>query len=122
MSRDTTMLAIPTSDAVTVLGDTSEAHGFRTSCLGRDGKSVNLGPVPVREGAPRPPSSNRRMGTMAEIVLFHSALGVRPGVTAAADRLRAAGHAFRSGRPDPHLGVRHRSPVWRDPSSQATVQ
>ena len=29
---------------------------------------------------------------MAEIVLFHSALGVRPGVTAAADRLRAAGH------------------------------
>jgi dienelactone hydrolase len=29
---------------------------------------------------------------MAEIVLFHSALGLRPGVTAAADRLRAAGH------------------------------
>jgi dienelactone hydrolase len=29
---------------------------------------------------------------MAEIVLFHSALGMRPGVVAAADRLRAAGH------------------------------
>ncbi len=29
---------------------------------------------------------------MAEMVLFHSALGLRPGVTAAADRLRAAGH------------------------------
>jgi len=29
---------------------------------------------------------------MAEIVLFHSALGLRPGVTAAAYRLRAAGH------------------------------
>jgi dienelactone hydrolase len=30
--------------------------------------------------------------SMAEIVLFHSALGLRPGVRAAADRLRAAGH------------------------------
>lgn len=30
---------------------------------------------------------------MAEIVLFHSALGLRPGLLAAADRLRAAGHA-----------------------------
>ena len=29
---------------------------------------------------------------MAEVVLFHSVLGLRPGVTAAADRLRAAGH------------------------------
>jgi dienelactone hydrolase len=29
---------------------------------------------------------------MAEVVLFHSALGLRPGVIAAADRLRAAGH------------------------------
>lgn len=29
---------------------------------------------------------------MAEIVLFHSALGLRPGVTAAADRLREVGH------------------------------
>ena len=29
---------------------------------------------------------------MAEVVLFHSALGLRPGVTAAAERLRAAGH------------------------------
>ena len=29
---------------------------------------------------------------MAEVVLFHSALGLRPGVTTAADRLRAAGH------------------------------
>ena len=30
---------------------------------------------------------------MAEVVLFHSVLGLRPGVIAAADRLRAAGHA-----------------------------
>jgi len=30
---------------------------------------------------------------MAEVVLFHSALGLRPGVTSAADMLRAAGHA-----------------------------
>jgi dienelactone hydrolase len=29
---------------------------------------------------------------MAEVVLFHSVLGVRPGLVAAADRLRAAGH------------------------------
>lgn len=29
---------------------------------------------------------------MAELVLFHSALGLRPGVIAAADQLRAAGH------------------------------
>ncbi|MBB3084864.1 dienelactone hydrolase family protein [Geodermatophilus sabuli] len=29
---------------------------------------------------------------MATIALFHSALGVRPGITDAADRLRAAGH------------------------------
>lgn len=29
---------------------------------------------------------------MAEIVLFHSALGLRPGVIETADRLRAAGH------------------------------
>jgi dienelactone hydrolase len=29
---------------------------------------------------------------MAEVVLFHSVLGIRPGVIAAADRLRAAGH------------------------------
>jgi len=29
---------------------------------------------------------------MAEVVLFHSVLGLRPGVVAAADRLRAAGH------------------------------
>jgi dienelactone hydrolase len=29
---------------------------------------------------------------MARIALFHSVLGVRPGVTAAADRLTAAGH------------------------------
>lgn len=30
---------------------------------------------------------------MADIVLFHSALGLRPGLLAAADRMRAAGHA-----------------------------
>jgi dienelactone hydrolase len=29
---------------------------------------------------------------MAEIALFHSALGVRPGITDAAERLRADGH------------------------------
>lgn len=29
---------------------------------------------------------------MAEVVMFHSVLGLRPGVIAAADRLRAAGH------------------------------
>ncbi len=29
---------------------------------------------------------------MAEVVLFHSVLGLRPGVIAAAERLRAAGH------------------------------
>lgn len=36
----------------------------------------------------------RRTGRsqMAEIVLFHSALGLRPGVRAASDRLRSAGH------------------------------
>ncbi|MGY1744598.1 dienelactone hydrolase family protein [Blastococcus sp. SYSU D00695] len=32
------------------------------------------------------------MGRMTTIALFHSVLGVRPGVTDAADRLRAAGH------------------------------
>ena len=31
---------------------------------------------------------------MAEVVLFHSVLGRRPGVIAAADRLRAAGHTL----------------------------
>jgi dienelactone hydrolase len=31
-------------------------------------------------------------GAVAEIVLFHSILGLRPGVMEAADRLRAAGH------------------------------
>ena len=30
--------------------------------------------------------------SMAEVVLFHSVLGLRPGVIAAAERLRAAGH------------------------------
>jgi hypothetical protein len=29
---------------------------------------------------------------MAEVVLFHSVLGLRPGVIAAADRLRTGGH------------------------------
>jgi dienelactone hydrolase len=33
------------------------------------------------------------MEFMADIVLFHSALGLRPGVTSAADRLRKAGHS-----------------------------
>ena len=33
-----------------------------------------------------------RLRCMADIALFHSVLGVRPGVAVAADRLRAAGH------------------------------
>ena len=37
---------------------------------------------------------------MAEVVLFHSALGLRPGVMAAADRLRAVGHTVHT--PDYH--------------------
>src|SRR5215207_6915507 len=32
--------------------------------------------------------------SMAEVVLFHSVLGLRPGVLAAADRLRAARHTL----------------------------
>src|SRR3712207_6052470 len=39
---------------------------------------------------------------MAEVVLFHSVLGLRPGVTAAADRLRAAGHTVHT--PDLYEG------------------
>jgi dienelactone hydrolase len=34
----------------------------------------------------------RHGARMTSIALFHSVLGVRPGITAAADRLRAAGH------------------------------
>ena len=37
---------------------------------------------------------------MAEVVLFHSALGLRPGVMAAADRPRAVGHTVHT--PDYH--------------------
>lgn len=33
-----------------------------------------------------------RLRRMTDITLFHSVLGVRPGVTEAADLLRAAGH------------------------------
>ncbi|MFJ5882171.1 dienelactone hydrolase family protein [Kitasatospora cineracea] len=39
---------------------------------------------------------------MAEIVLFHSAYGLRPAVTGAADRLRAAGHTVHT--PDLYEG------------------
>jgi dienelactone hydrolase len=39
---------------------------------------------------------------MAEVVLFHSVLGLRPGVTSAADRLRAAGHTLHT--PDYYNG------------------
>ncbi|MGW4695892.1 dienelactone hydrolase family protein [Kitasatospora cineracea] len=39
---------------------------------------------------------------MAEIVLFHSAYGLRPAVTEAADRLRAAGHTVHT--PDLYEG------------------
>ena len=40
---------------------------------------------------------------MAEVVMFHSALGLRPGVIEAADRLRAAGHTVHT--PDLFEGV-----------------
>ena len=36
--------------------------------------------------------SEGRLPRMTNIALFHSVLGVRPGVALAADRLRAAGH------------------------------
>ena len=39
---------------------------------------------------------------MAEVVLFHSVLGLRPGVIAAAERLRAAGHTLHT--PDYYHG------------------
>lgn len=42
----------------------------------------------VRTASPVPKVIN----AMADIVLFHSAVGLRPAVHAAADRLRAAGH------------------------------
>ena len=42
---------------------------------------------------------------MAEIVLFHSALGPRPGIAVAAERLRAAGHVVHVPDifPEPHV-------------------
>jgi dienelactone hydrolase len=40
---------------------------------------------------------------MAEVVLFHSALGLTPGVTAFADDLRAAGHTVHT--PDLYAGA-----------------
>ena len=51
------------------------------------------------------PDSGKRIGVswdvflsggvwMAEVVLFHSVLGLRPGVISAAERLRAAGHTL----------------------------
>lgn len=36
--------------------------------------------------------SEGRLPGMTDIALFHSVLGVRPGVSEAADRLRAEGH------------------------------
>jgi dienelactone hydrolase len=44
----------------------------------------------------------RYNGGMANIVLFHSAYGLRPAVHAAADRLRAAGHSVTT--PDLYAG------------------
>src|SRR5690349_11214553 len=43
------------------------------------------------------------MGKMAHIVLFHSALGLRPGVQQFADTLRKAGHSVTT--PDLYDGV-----------------
>ncbi|MFD7826251.1 dienelactone hydrolase family protein [Kitasatospora sp. NPDC059803] len=46
----------------------------------------------MRDHGGVPALSCRRTPTVAQIVLFHSALGLRSAVNAAADRLRAAGH------------------------------
>ncbi|MGW4802884.1 dienelactone hydrolase family protein [Kitasatospora sp. NPDC004272] len=51
-------------------------------------------------GGPHP--QHRGARPVAEIVLFHSAYGLRPAVTAAADRLRAAGHTVHT--PDLYEG------------------
>ncbi len=52
-----------------------------------------VGVAPVRsEDTDRLPDIRQRERNVAEIVLFHSILGPRPGVAAAAERLRAAGH------------------------------
>jgi len=52
--------------------------------------------VPSRARGRRPEAATSvpagRLGRMTDIALFHSVLGVRPGVTEAADLLRAAGH------------------------------
>ncbi|WP_280699904.1 dienelactone hydrolase family protein [Kitasatospora sp. GP82] len=49
-----------------------------------------------------PVVSARRIEPVAQIVLFHSAYGLRPAVTAAAERLRAAGHVVHT--PDLYEG------------------
>ncbi|MFB7948774.1 dienelactone hydrolase family protein [Kitasatospora phosalacinea] len=51
-------------------------------------------------GGPHP--QHRGARPVAEIVLFHSAYGLRPAVAAAADRLRAAGHTVHT--PDLYEG------------------
>ena len=50
------------------------------------------------------------IGNMADIVLFHPARGLRPGVLAAAERLRAAGHTVHA--PDYYDGE-----VFDDPEA-----
>ena len=60
------------------LGGHDEARRLRTRC--RRGAGV-VADVVFLGGV-----------SMAEVVLFHSVLGLRPAVIAAADRLRAAGH------------------------------
>jgi dienelactone hydrolase len=49
-------------------------------------------PTRRRSGQNTLDPTNPRSRHVAEIVLFHSALGLRPGVVEAGDRLRAAGH------------------------------
>src|SRR5579871_5395182 len=56
----------------------------------------------VRGRAREAPYAKRRDSAMAEIVLFHSVLGPRAGVTDAADRLRSARHTVHT--PDLYRG------------------
>lgn len=56
---------------------------------------------------------------MAEIVLFHSALGLRPGVFAFADRLRQSGHTVHT--PDLYGGSRAPAATTFDDYGQASA-
>src|SRR3989304_8589948 len=57
----------------------------RISCLGSGRFSEPVMPLP-RQGVPHVEAA------MAEVLLFHHAQGLTPGVVAFADELRAAGH------------------------------